>query len=174
MTNLSVIAKPYAKAAFEFANEYNLLQEWSKQLKSFAELVQDDAIAAIISSPEISQTEIINTVKDQLDEKFFNFVALVAENKKLSILPEISFQFENIRNVHNNIKVADVTLAYAIDKNTLANLKTKLEEKFSCSIDMNVIIDPVILGGAVIKVGDTVIDDSVSGRIETLKSILLS
>lgn len=81
MTNLSVIAKPYAKAAFEFANEYNLLQEWSKQLKSFAELVQDDSIAAIISSPEISQTEIINTVKDQLDEKFFNFVALVAEIK---------------------------------------------------------------------------------------------
>lgn len=70
--------------------------------------------------------------------------------------------------------MANVTLAYAIDKNILANLKTKLEEKFSCSIDMNVIIDPVILGGAVIKVGDTVIDDSVSGRIETLKSILLS
>ncbi|GMN89108.1 F0F1 ATP synthase subunit delta [Francisella sciaenopsi] len=174
MTNLSVIAKPYAKAAFEFANEYNLLQEWSAQLKSFAELVQDDSVAAIISSPEFSQTEIVNAVKDQLDEKFFNFVALIAENKKLSILPEIAFQFETIKNVHNNVKVADVILAYSVDKNTLAKLRTKLEEKLSCSINMNVIIDPIIVGGTVIKVGDTVIDDSVSGRIETLKSILLS
>ncbi|WP_150464864.1 F0F1 ATP synthase subunit delta [Francisella sp. SYW-2] len=174
MTNLSVIAKPYAKAAFEFANEYNLLQEWSKHLQSFSELVQDDSVAAIIANPEISQDEIVSAVKGQLDVKFYNFVALIAENKKLSILPEIAFQFETIKNTHNNIKVADVTLAYKADKSTLTKLKAKLEEKFNCTIEMNVSVDPVIVGGTVIKVGDTVIDDSVSGRIETLKSILLS
>ncbi|OEZ32971.1 ATP synthase F0F1 subunit delta [Francisella endosymbiont of Amblyomma maculatum] len=173
MTNISVIAKPYAKAAFEFANEHNLLQQWSKLLQTFSELIKDSSVAAIISNSTISQIEIIDALKKQLDESFFNFLALIAENKKLSIMPEIAKQFESIRNIHNNIKVADVTLAYATDKNILDSLKASLERKFGCTIDMHINIDPAIVGGVVVKVGDTVIDSSVSGHLEKLKSILL-
>lgn len=173
MTNISVIAKPYAKAAFEFANEHNLLQQWSKLLQTFSELIKDSSVAAIISSSTISQIEIIDALKKQLDENFFNFLALIAENKKLSIMPEIAKQFESIRNIHNNIRVADVTLAYATDKNILDSLKASLERKFGCTIDMHINIDPAIVGGAVVKVGDIVIDSSVSGHLEKLKSILL-
>lgn len=173
MTNISVIVKPYAKAAFEFANEHNLLQQWSKLLQTFSELIKDSSVAAIISSPTISQIEIIDALKKQLDESFFNFLALIAENKKLSIMPEIANQFEFIKNIHNNIRVADVTLAYATDKNILDSLKASLERKFGCTIDMHINIDPAIVGGAVVKVRNTVIDSSVSGHLEKLKSILL-
>ncbi|MFV9973158.1 MAG: F0F1 ATP synthase subunit delta [Francisella endosymbiont of Hyalomma asiaticum] len=173
MTNISVIAKPYAKAAFEFANEHNLLQQWSKLLQIFSELIKDSSVAAIISSSTVSQIEIIDALKKQLDESFFNFLALIAENKKLSIMPEIANQFESIKNIHNNIRVANVTLAYATDKNILDSLKASLERKFSCTIDMHINIDPAIVGGVVVKVGDTIIDSSVSGHLEKLKSILL-
>jgi F-type H+-transporting ATPase subunit delta len=122
MVNLSVIAKPYAKAAFEFANENNLLQEWSKLLKIFAELVKDKSISEIISSPVFSQIQIVNELKDQLDEGFFNFLVLTAENKKLLVLPEIAEQYEAFKNAHNNTKTANVTLAYAADEDLLARL----------------------------------------------------
>ena len=174
MTNISVIAKPYAKAAFEFANERNLLQQWSKLLQTFSELIKDKSISAIIFSPTISQIEVVDALKKQLDENFFNFLALIAENKKMLIIPEIANQFESIKNIHNNIRIANVTLAYTTDKNILDSLKTSLEKKFGCIIDMHINIDPTIIGGAVVKVGDTVIDNSVSGHLEKLKSILLS
>ncbi|ORU24287.1 F0F1 ATP synthase subunit delta, partial [Francisella tularensis subsp. holarctica] len=87
MTNISVIAKPYAKAAFEFANEHNLLQQWSKLLQTFSELIKDKSVAAIVSSPTISQIEVVDALKKQLDENFFNFLALIAENKKMLIMP---------------------------------------------------------------------------------------
>ncbi|WP_150467520.1 F0F1 ATP synthase subunit delta [Francisella sp. SYW-9] len=174
MVNLSVIAKPYAKAAFEFANENNLLQEWSKLLKIFAELVKDKSISEIISSPVFSQIEIVNELKDQLDESFFNFLVLAAENKKLLVLPEIAEQYEAFKNAYNNTKTANVTLAFVADEDLLVSLKKSLEKRFGCSINVEVDVDPAIVGGAIVKVGDTVIDNSVSGRLENLKSILLS
>lgn len=174
MVNLSVIAKPYAKAAFEFANENNLLQEWSKSLKLFSELVKDSYVSEVISSPVFSQIEIINELKNQLDESFFSFLNLIAENKKLLVLPEIAEQFEDIKNIYNNTKTANVTLAYAADEDLLTSLKESLEKRFSCSINVKVDVDSAIVGGAIVKVGDTVIDSSVSGRLESLKSILLS
>ena len=174
MVNLSVIAKPYAKAAFEFADENNLLQEWSKSLKLFAKLVKDSSVKEIISSPVFSQIEIINELKNQLDQGFFNFLNLIAENKKLLVLPEVAEQFEAIKNIQSNTKTANVTLAYAADEDLLASLKESLEKRFGCTIDVKVDVDPAIFGGAIVKVGDTVIDSSVSGRLENLKSILLS
>lgn len=172
MTNISVIAKPYAKAAFEFANEHNLLQQWSKLLQTFSELIKDKSVAAIVSSPTISQIEVVDALKT-VRRKLFNFLALIAENKNVDNARN-SRSVRVYKNIHNNVRVADVTLAYATDKNILDSLKTSLEKKFGCTIDMHINIDPAIIGGAVVKVGDTVIDSSVSGHLEKLKSILLS
>ncbi|QIV95465.1 ATP synthase F1 subcomplex delta subunit [Allofrancisella inopinata] len=174
MADLSVIAKPYAKAAFEFANENSLSQEWSMLLKTFAKLVQDDSMQSIITSPIFSQSEIVEFLKSQLNENFYNFLTLIAQNKKLTVLPLISEQFELFKNAQNNSKVAKVTLAYAADKDLLDSLKASLEKKFGCSMSLEVEINPAIVGGAIVRVGDTVIDSSVSGRLEKLKSILLS
>ncbi|AJC48285.1 F0F1 ATP synthase subunit delta [Allofrancisella guangzhouensis] len=174
MADLSVIAKPYAKAVFEFANENSLSQEWSMLLKTFAKLIEDNSVQSIITSPIFSQPEIIEVLKDQLNEKFYNFLALLAQNKKLTLLPLISDQFELFTNTQNNSKVAKVTLAYSADKDLLDSLKASLERKFGCSMNLEVEINPAIVGGAIVRVGDTVIDNSVSGRLEKLKSILLS
>ncbi|KEI34944.1 ATP synthase delta chain [Francisella sp. W12-1067] len=174
MADLSVIAKPYAKAAFEFANENSLSQEWSMLLKTFSKLVQDDSMQSIITSPIFSQSEIVEVLKSQLNENFYNFLTLIAQNKKLMVLPLISEQFELFKNAQNNSKVAKVTLAYATDKDLLNSLKASLEKKFGCSMSLEVEINPAIVGGAIVRVGDTVIDSSVSGRLEKLKSILLS
>lgn len=174
MANLSVVAKPYAKAAFEFANENNLLEEWSVLLDGFAEFVESQAAEKIIDSPLLSQSEIIESIKDLVDYKFYNFVALIAENKKLDILPSVAGQFKSIKDAYDNTCVAQVVLASKSDKKTLNDLRINLENRFKSSIILNVSIDPSLVGGAIVKVGDTVIDSSISGRLEKLKNILLS
>jgi F-type H+-transporting ATPase subunit delta len=113
-------------------------------------------------------------VKDHLDQNFANFLYLIADNKRLELLPSIALQFGKIKNAQSNNKLASVTLAYKAGAALLESLRLSLEKKFDCSIDLDVKIDPTIIGGAIVKVGDTVIDDSVSGRLEKMKSILLS
>lgn len=174
MADINVIAKPYAKAAFEFASEHNAIEQWSGELGTFASIVESDAVANIIASPMLSQSEIINATKAQLDKNFANFLFLLAEKQKLEILPSIAVQFEAIKNLQANSKLASVTLAYKTDDSLLESLRLSLEKKFNCSISLDVEIDPAIIAGTIIKVGDTVIDDSVSGRLEKMKSILLS
>ena len=174
MANLSVVAKPYAKASFEFANENNLLKEWSLLLGVFSELVSSADMVNTINSPDVSQAEIIKSLKDLVDVNFYNFIALLAENDKLEIIPAIADRFKTISNEHNNSCIAEVTIAYKADKNLLESLQKRLETRFGSSVSMNVSIDPSIIGGAIVKVGDSVIDDSISGRIEKLKNILLS
>ena len=174
MANVSVIAKPYAKAAFEFANEHNAIEQWSSELGAFAGIVETDAVANIIASPMLSQSEIVATVKDQLNQNFANFLALIAKNKKLELLPSIALQFEKIKNAQSNNKFANVTLAYKASATLLESIKLSLEKKFGCSIELDVKVDKSLIGGAIIRVGDTVIDDSVSGRLEKMKNILLS
>jgi F-type H+-transporting ATPase subunit delta len=174
MANLDVIAKPYAKAAFEFANEHNALRIWSSQLVIVADLVDSDTIARIITSPMLSQSEVVAAIADQLDTNFVNFLKLIAQNKRLQVLPSIAIKFESIRNAQNNSKTAKVILAYETDESIILSLKKSLEKRFDCSIDMDINIDPAIMGGAIVKVGDIVIDSSISGRLEKIKSILLS
>jgi F-type H+-transporting ATPase subunit delta len=174
MANVSVIAKPYAKAAFEFASEHKAIEQWSSELDAFASIVKSDTVARIIASPMLSQSEIVEVVKDHLDQNFANFLYLIADNKRLELLPSIALQFEKIKNAQLNNKLASVTLAYKAGAALLESLRLSLEKKFDCSIDLDVKIDPTIIGGAIVKVGDTVIDDSVSGRLEKMKSILLS
>ena len=78
-------------------------------------------------------------------------------------MPNIALQFEEIKNVQSNNKLASVTLAYNADTALLESLRLSLEKKFNCSINLDVKIDSAIIGGTIVKVGDTVIDDSVSG-----------
>ena len=85
MANVNVIAKPYAKAAFEFANEHKAIEQWSVELGAFASIVESDAVANIIASPMLSQSEIVAVIKDQLNENFANFLSLIAENKRLEL-----------------------------------------------------------------------------------------
>ena len=174
MANVSVIAKPYAKAAFEFANEHKSIEQWSSGLCAFATIVESDVVENIIASPMLSQSDLVAVVKDQLDQNFANFLLLIADNKRLQLLPSIALQFESIKNAQLNNKLASVTLAYSASDTLLESLKLSLEKKFDCSIDLDVKVDSAIIGGAIIRVGDTVIDDSVSGRLEKMKSILLS
>ncbi len=174
MANVNVIAKPYAKAAFEFANEHKAIEQWSNKLNAFASIVESDSVASIIAIPMFSQTEIVAVVKGQLDQNFANFLSLIADNKRLELLPSIALQFEEIKNTQSNRRFASVILAYEADAAVQENLKLNLEKKFNCSIDLDVQVDSAIIGGAIVKVGDTVIDDSVSGRLEKMKSVLLS
>ncbi len=175
MADLNVVAKPYAKAAYEFAKDNNTVEQWSNALESLKALVSDSSVSSLISSPACSQLQIAQTIKESLsDEKVLNFLILVAEKNKLPVLGAISDAFENFKNLDKGNEKAVVTLAFEADKELVAELKDKLAKRFSCTVDLEVEIDPTIIGGAVVRIGDTVIDSSVSGRLDKMKNILLS
>lgn len=174
MASMTIIAKPYAKAAFEFASEHNAIDQWAKELSSFSQVLESKDVAEIVKSPMVSQTEIVEATKKDLDSSFSNFLALLAENNRLEALPFVAIEFQALRNAQLNNKSALVTLAYQADETMLKDLKSSLEKRFDCSIELDVKVDKSLIGGAIVRVGDTVIDDSVSGRLEKMKSILLS
>lgn len=174
MASMTIIAKPYAKAAFEFASEHNAIDQWAKELSVYSQILENKDVAEILKSPVVSQAEIVGATKKELDSSFFNFLALLAENKKLEVLPFVAIEFQALRDAQSNNKAASVTLAYKADEDMLKNIKSSLENRFDCSIELDVKIDESLIGGAIVKVGDTVIDDSISGRLEKMKSILLS
>lgn len=178
MTNLNIIAKPYARAAYEFASKDGVVDQWLEALTVFKALVTDKNVLNLISSPIYSQTQIVSTIVDQLngkvDQKILNFLKLIAEKNKLLIIPQVKDLFEEFKNLASGNKKAVVILAYEADKALLKELKEKLAKRFDCTIDMDVKIDSKILGGAIVRVGDTVIDNSVSGRLDKMKNILLS
>ncbi|MFC4892993.1 F0F1 ATP synthase subunit delta [Pseudofrancisella aestuarii] len=178
MTNLNIIAKPYARAAYEYAKENGVVDQWLEALSVFKALVTDKNVLSLISSPIYSQTQIVSAIVDQLtgkvDQKILNFLMLIAEKNKLLIIPQVKNLFEEFKDLASGNKKAVVILAYETDKALLKELKDKLAKRFNCTIDMDVKIDSRILGGAVVRVGDAVIDNSVSGRLEKMKNILLS
>ena len=178
MTGVNVIVKPYAKAAYEFAVQNNSVNEWSSMLLSFKHLFMSQDVLDLIDNPAISQADVMSDIQkvcgEQIDIHFSNFLSLIVIKNRIKFLPHIYDMFAIFKQLDINSKIAKVTLAYDSDKELLARLKNKLEQKFVCTIELDVRVDPSIIGGAIVKVDDTVIDNSVSGRLEEMKSILLT
>jgi len=178
MAELSTLARPYAKAAFEYAVAGKNLKSWSNSLKVVAAVCQNEKVVNLLSSPSSTsaqQAELtIEICGDEINEKTKGFISVLAENKRLKLLPQISKQFETLKD--NREKTIDVDVVSAIklsdkQKNTLASaLSAKLERE----VNMQVSIDTSLIGGAVIRAGDTVIDGSICGRLTTLAQVLHS
>ena len=176
MAELSTLARPYAKAAFEYAREKNALTSWSEQLAVAASVTVDSAMAGVLANPAMTAEQQSQTVSDVCGEalgaELRNYVAILASNKRLALLPEIYSLFEQYK--ANEEKSIDVEVVSAFDladatKDKLAEVlgkKLEREVKVSTSTDNN------LLGGVLIRAGDLVIDGSVRGRLNKLAEAL--
>jgi len=172
MAEISTIARPYATAVFNFANESKGLSNWSDTLVLLSAVIQDEHIKSIIEDSKVLDSEredlILNVCKGKLDENGSNFVKLLVENKRLLILPEISQFFEELKADAEGLIEAEIIMAEKPNQKTVDDLLKSLEKKFNKKIEGKVVIDKNIIGGTKIVVGDSVIDASVRAQLDNL------
>jgi len=178
MAELTTLARPYAKAAFEFSLASNQLQAWSDMLALAAAVAQQDGISEVLSSPALTAQEkgtaFTDVCGEKLNEKASNFVRVLADNQRLSLLPEIFQLFELMKSNQEKSIDVEVATAFALS----GDLENKLAEALSAKLDRDVKVhsevDETLLGGAVIRAGDTLIDGSVRGRLAKLAEAMNS
>jgi F-type H+-transporting ATPase subunit delta len=172
----ATIARPYAKAAFEYARDAKSFAEWSQGLKAAAEIVADPRVAALTKDPQWSLGDLVSIVTDvagaKLDPAMQNFVRVLAENHRLLLLPEIAAHYEELRSDVENTVDVNVTSAIPLNAAQQEKLAAALGTRLKRKVRMQNSVDASLLGGAVVRAGDLVIDGSLKGRLQRLATEL--
>jgi len=172
VAELITLARPYAKAAFETALQDSALDKWSSMIALSAAVAEQSGVSSILSSPSLSSDQIadafIGVCDDELNEKGKNFVALLAENKRLILLPEISSLFEALKAQQEMSVDVEITTAFEISSDVSNKLAQALKDRLKREILLTTNVDQSLIGGAVIRAGDNVIDSSVRGKLSKL------
>lgn len=172
MAELSTLARPYAKAAFEYADSCKALDQWFKQLVTAAAVANTENIKKVLTSPSLTSEQqaqaFIDVCGEELNGKAQNFIRVLAENKRLSLLPEISALFGVFK--ANREKSVDVSIATAfeLDAGLQDQLAKALSTKLEREVKVQATVDKTLLGGVIIRAADMVIDGSVRGRLAKL------
>jgi F-type H+-transporting ATPase subunit delta len=172
MSELSTLARPYAEAVFRMAQGENDLAGWSARVQSLAQIVSDVQVARLIADPAVPAERVASLVIEvagaDLGERGGNFVKVLAENDRLSLLPEIGAQFEALKANAEGTLEATITSAQELTQAQIEDLVAGLKAKFNRAVNVQVAVDPELIGGAVIAIGDQVMDGSVKGRLQRL------
>ncbi len=169
------IARPYADAAFELARGADALGPWSEVLDRLAFVAADPTMQACFIDPKLSSDQLSKLVLDvagDADAEQQNFIHVLVENERLQVLPEIRDLFVALKNEHEGVLEAEIASAFPLDDATLSSLKADLEARFKAKLDVSVSIDPELIGGVRIAVGDEVIDASVRGKLANMAAAL--
>jgi F-type H+-transporting ATPase subunit delta len=183
MADNNTIARPYAQAVFELANESGDLATWSEALDVAGQLMADGQAAEYLSDPAFNneqRLEFLAGLFDQAgarvlggkDKKGTNFLKLLLEYRRVAVLPEIAEHFEALKAEVENIVDVTVTSATTISKQQQDTISKALRERLGRSVNIETKIDENLIGGAVIRAGDVVIDGSLRSRLEGLATEL--
>lgn len=178
MSDEVIIARPYAKALFDFACKTNNLSAWSALLNQLAVIAADERVVALIKSPKMRDEKIAQMMMDivkqisSIDEHGKNFLKLLAKNHRLAMLPKIADRYEYFRAQYEKIVDVEVTSSYPLTEKQQQDLAQALEKKFKQKVAIQFVNDVSLLGGAIIRVGDFVIDDSIKGKLLRLSNHL--
>lgn len=172
MAEISTIARPYAVAAFKLAKEQNALAKWSEMLGLATAVVNDAQMKAYIQDPKVISSDLeaafLKVCGDKLNENGQNLIKTLVEYGRLSILPAITSAFEELKALDEGTLEAQIIAAAKPNAAETKDLVKRLEAKFGKKIEASVSVDPEIIGGIKIIVGDTVIDASVKGQLQNL------
>ena len=180
MADKLTIARPYARAAFEEAQQaHERLSEWSQALQVAAEVVQDARVENLLGNPHVSPEQLaqllIGIAGPGVGEHGANFVRTLAANRRLAYLPEIAAQFEALKDEAQGVADVTVTSAAALDVAQEQKLSAALEKRLKRKVRLHTCeVDPQLIGGAIIHSGDLVIDGSLSARLERIAHELTS
>jgi F-type H+-transporting ATPase subunit delta len=167
------LARPYARAAFASARETGALVGWSDALAFAARIAADPQVAALLGNPALAPADAVTLLSpDDAHEDFGRFLALLADNQRLALLPEIAGLFAELRDEAERVVKARVTSATQLPDAELATITAALRKRFGREVEVDTAIDASLIGGAVITAGDVVIDGSLRGKLERLQSAL--
>jgi F-type H+-transporting ATPase subunit delta len=172
MAQLTTMARPYAKAAFEMAVTSDRLDAWSAMLSLLAALLQHAKVAAYLASPVHNAGHqaktLIELCGSELDDSGRNFVALLAGNKRLVLLPEIVRMYEELKAERQRTVDVEVVSAFAMNEEAQQKLGAALKRRLQREVKLNMTVDKSLIGGLVVRAGDLVIDGSVRGKLNKL------
>jgi F-type H+-transporting ATPase subunit delta len=163
-------ARPYAKAIFALARKANSLGATSTGLQRAATVVADPSVHELLGSPHVTPAQLADLVNGiaGLDEDGSNFVSLLAQNRRLGFLPEIARLFQQYKDEAEGLVDVQVTAATQIDAGEQQKIGAALEKRFGRKVRVHTDVDASLIGGAVVRAGDLVIDGSIKSRLERL------
>lgn len=176
MASTSTIARPYAKAVFDVAREARDFAGWQAQLELLAQIAADARVRVVLGDPKVDAKAVAALVQgvagDKLSPVGRNLVAMMAERKRLAVLPEVLAQFVALRRDAEKTVEVELVTASPADAATQARFANALEKKLGRKVELKNRTDAALIGGALVKAGDMVIDGSVRGRLERLANQL--
>jgi F-type H+-transporting ATPase subunit delta len=178
MAEITTIARPYAKAVFELAQSEGRFKEWSDMLGYAAAVVADPQMRAIISNPSVANDRLADLLVDicngKLDDKAKNMINVLVENDRLIVLPEITALYDELRAEAEKTIEAELTSAFKLGKDLKQKITDALRNRLQREVNLTCKVDETLIGGAVIKAGDLVIDGSVKAKLNKLAVALSS
>jgi len=178
MAELSTLARPYAKAAFNVASEQNGLANWSAMLSTLAAVTLEQNVATVLSNPSLTSADkanfVTNLCADDLNDAGKQFVNTLADNHRLPLLAEIFNQFQVLKSELEKSVDVTVTSAFELSDTQQNTLSEKLAAKLGRDVSITTVVDNSIIGGVIIRADDFVIDGSVSGKLAKMAEAMNS
>ena len=172
MAEKITIARPYAKAAFDFAREHNAFAPWSDLLATASAVVADERVAKLLSNPRVAPHDLVNLIGDiagkSLGEQGTNFLNTLAQNRRLDLLPEIAASYEVLRAEVENTADVRIVSAVPLTDAQRDRLAAALKKRLKRDVRLHCEVDASLLGGAIVRSGDMVIDGSLRAGLERL------
>jgi len=174
MTDYSAIARPYAEAVYDLASGKGDLGAWSARLELLAAVMADERMLAIEANPRVDRAElaglVIDICGDRLDDGARNLVRLLAENRRLPVLPAIASQFNELKAQAEQVIEAEAAAAYELSAKEIDELTRALSSRWGANVRVSARVEPELIGGVVVRAGDRVIDGSVQGMLRAMTS----
>lgn len=172
MAEKTTLARPYALAAFKQAQEEGKFDDWSAMLQFLSAVIRDPMMLGIVSHPRVEKQRLTDLVfdiaKEKLSETGQNFVRVLIEHRRLSLLPEIAALFERQRAEFERRRDVEILTAYRLQNKHQQAIKDAMTKRLGQEVELSVQIDRSLIGGIIIRAGDMVIDASLRGRISRL------
>ena len=176
MAELSNIARPYARAVFELAKDGADYSVWSEQLDMLAAVAVDPNVVGLFNNPRVSRRDLglvfMDVCGDRLDENVKNLVRLLAQNRRLHALPAIAEQYEHLRAEAEQTVQAELESALPVSDTQQQRIVEALSQRMGRRVELTVKTNEELLGGAVVRAGDLVIDGSIRARLEKLATAI--
>jgi len=172
MADNTTTARPYAKAVYDLASENSAIESWGDALANLAAVVIDSQVASLLDDPSTGKADkgeiLIQIMGDKLTDKQQNMVRLMAENGRLKLMPDVAEQFEVARAKAENVVEAQVISAFELTPEQTSEITNTLKNKLGCDITLSTSVDETLIGGVIIKAGDTIIDASMKSQLDSL------
>jgi F-type H+-transporting ATPase subunit delta len=178
MARPSTAARRYAEAAFQLAQREDALDGWRTDLQLAAELVADPRIARVVDNPAVPSTErqavLVGLLGKRIGGPALNLVRLLAERRRIDALPQVAREYDRLLNRHRGIVEALVTSSAPLTADETTALEARITKMTGSTVQLRAEVDPELIGGLTVRVGDRLLDASVRGRLERLRAQLLA